>query len=236
MRQIVLPLSAALCLGAALAPAPARAQTVSTVQWLNLLFGMRGVDDGNRMFALELHGVLDLNPRPAPALSRPGWVLRPGGEARANLGFSNGYEFVASVGWLFSDPSRQGTLRPNVGASFNLPTGAGGAIYGLLTFGLWINLDGQEDAWGPPLGAETRIAFGGRFPVTPILSMVTEFNITTVSVGGGEFAPFVGLRLGWAISPPDPKREEALRRREERRLRKLRQAPLTPPPPPPPTP
>jgi len=115
-----------------------------------------------------------------------------------------------------SDPTRKGTLRPNFGLSFNLPTGARGSIYGLLTAGLWMNLDGEGDSWGPSVAVETRLAFGGRFPVTPVLSMVAEFNLTTIMVGERQFAPFVGLRLGWAISPPDAKREKALRERQQK--------------------
>ena len=254
MRQLIL-ISALFTI-----PASAQAQgIVGAAQCLNLIFGMHG-GDSNRLFALEVHGALDINPRPPPALSRPGWWVRPGGEVRAFVGIpGNGFEFAATIGWLFSDPSRKGTLRPSLGGAFNMPVGAGGSIYGLVTAGLWMNMDGQGDAWGPSSGLETRLGVGGLFPVTAILSMVTEVNLTTIAVGGGQFEPFLGFRLGWAIAPPDPKREEGLKRRRERRARRgQRYAPaptpsaapspppaptqpasaavLTPPPPPPPPP
>ncbi len=218
MRQIG---ATALVLAALVTvPGMARAQTVvSSLNWLGVLLGM---GEGGRRVAVEVHSALGVNLRPAPPLTAPGWRLRPGVEARVFIGAGRGgSEVLLGAGWLATGQGGGGVVRPAIGLSLNLPAGAAWTLYGLATVGLWINTSGEMDAWGPSVAGESRVGIGSRLRLSAASALVLELDATTLSVGGGSFDPFLGVRLGLAFSPPDPEREALRARlRAERKARR----------------
>jgi len=201
---------------------PALAQSFGNVGWMRSLANssQSGEEekDALRSFAFELHGLGELNFKPAPPLARQGWNARPGGEARLNLRLPNATELIVGLGWLANAADAGSSLRPSIGFGAAIPLGARVTLYGLATGGVWWNLKGESDAWGPSLALESRAACGLRVRIAPSISMLAELDLSTLSLGStsgnslsvntnssNQFQPVLGFHLGWALSPQNKK-------------------------------